>query len=298
MKPYRFAFLVTALSLLSFESIGHTQIRVVSTIPDFGSIAKAIGGDLVEVSSLVKPTQDPHFADAKPSMMLTLNRADLLLLSGMELEGGWLPSLIVGARNRKILKGGDGYLDCSTLIVPMDVRAVDRAEGDVHPGGNPHYWIDPRNGIRLAEGIAAKLSEIDPPNAQTYKARKEAFIGDLKKHMEQWSAALAPLKGSSVVVYHESWTYFLAWSGLVQAGALEPKPGVPPSPSHVATLIGRVRDKKVRFVLQESFYPTQMSKLFSEKANTTLLVLPTMVGADDTKNYIDLVDTIVKELTR
>ena len=180
----------------------------------------------------------------------------------------------------------------------MDVRAVDRAQGDIHPGGNPHYWTDPRNGLRLAEGIAQKLQEIDPENAAKYKQNKEAFVAKLRDAMARWDKSLSPLKGASVVVYHESWVYFLDWAHLVQVGALEPKPGIPPTPSHVAALIGRVKDRNVRFVLQESFYPTQLSTLFSQKANAPLKVLPSMVGAGGTKHYIDVIDTIVKEITQ
>lgn len=290
---------LSSLFLTAFLFAATTQaaVRIVTTIPDFGDIAKSIGGDRVEVISLVKPTQDPHFVDAKPSLVLALNKADLLLIAGMELEGGWLPSLVTGARNRNILNGGDGYLDCSTLISPMEVKAVDRAQGDIHPGGNPHYWTDPGNGLRIAEGIAAKLKEIDPSGAADYLRGKEAFVAKLRKYMEQWNATLAPMKGAAVVVYHESWTYFLNWAGLVQAGALEPKPGIPPTPSHVAALIGRVKDRNVRFVLQESFYPTQLSGLFSQKANAPLKVLPTMTGAGGTKDYIDVINTIVKEIS-
>ena len=271
-------FIYTVLITGFIGTAAGATVRVVATIPDFGDIAKSVGGDLVEVTTLVKATQDPHFVDAKPSLVLALNKADLLLIAGMELEGGWLPPLVTGARNRKILTGGAGYLDCSTLIHPMDVRAVDRAQGDIHPGGNPHYWIDPRNGLRIAEGIAAKLSEIDPENAAIYRQRKDAFAVTLRSRMKQWEAALASIKGASVVVYHESWVYFLDWAHLVQAGALEPKPGIPPTPSHVAGLIGRVRNRDVRFVLQESFYPTQLSKLFSQKSGAPLKVLPTMTG--------------------
>ena len=293
------ALFIYAVLIVSFiVGAANAKLRVVSTIPDFGDIAKSVGGDLVEVTTLVKATQDPHFVDAKPSLVLALNKADLLLIAGMELEGGWLPPLVTGARNRKILTGGEGYLDCSTLIHPMDVRAVDRAQGDIHPGGNPHYWTDPRNGLRIAEGIAAKLSEIDPAHAAIYRQRKEAFAAMLQARMKQWQIALATLKGASVVVYHESWVYFLDWAHLVQAGALEPKPGIPPTPSHVAGLIGRMRDKNVRFVLQESFYPTQLSKLFSQKSGAPLKVLPTMTGAGGTKSYVDVIDTIVKEITQ
>jgi zinc/manganese transport system substrate-binding protein len=294
-------YLVTLISLwalLTSPEALASKIRVVSTIPDFGAIAEAIGGDRVDVTTLVKPTQDPHFVDAKPSLVLALNQADLLLTAGMELEGGWLPPLLNGARNRDIMPGTTGHLECASLITPMEVRSVDRSQGDIHPGGNPHFWIDPRNGLRIAKGIAERLKTIDPSNAAVYDAGRDSFVAKLEQAMTRWKKALAPLLGTRVVVYHESWVYFLDWSGLVQAGALEPKPGIPPTPSHVAGLIKRVEGLGVRFTLQESFYPTQLSNLFAAKSGAVLKVMPTMTGARGTTSYIDMIDSIVKELTR
>lgn len=274
------------------------QVRVVSTIPDFADIARQVGGAHVETSSMVKPTQDPHFVDAKPSLMLELNRADLLLVTGMELEAGWLPPLMTGARNSKIQRGAPGYLDCSTLVPPLQVRAPDRAQGDVHPGGNPHYWTDPRNGVRIAKGIAKRLASIDPAHAADYEAGAQRFSAQLEARMAEWQKALAPHRGTQVVVYHESWVYFLDWAGYRQAGTLEPKPGIPPKPAHVAELIQRVRGQNIKYVLQESFYPTQLSRLFAQKAGAQLKVLPTMVGAGGTHSYVDMIDMLVREVTR
>ncbi len=296
MKKTMFVFgvLVTLLSPITASA----AVKVVSTIPDFGDIAKAVGGEAVTVEALVKPTQDPHYVDAKPSLMVTLNKADLLLVTGMELEAGWLPPLLTGARNPKIQRGGGGYLDCSTLINPMQVQAVDRAKGDIHPGGNPHFWTDPRNGRRLAKGIADKLIALSPGDAPVIRQHLGAFLKRLDAKMAAWQKALAASRGKEVVVYHESWVYFLDWAGLVQAGALEPKPGIPPKPSHVAALINTVRGRKIKFLIQESFYPTRLSKIFAEKSGAALKVLPTMVGAQGTRDYIDLIDTLVKELTQ
>lgn len=279
-------------------SSAQAKVRVIATIPDFASIAREVGGELVEVAAMVRPTQDPHFMDPKPSFVVALNKADVLLLAGMELEAGWLPPLLLSARNSGIQKGGDGYLDCSTLIVPMETEAADRSKGDVHPGGNPHYWYDPRNGIRLAKGIAAKLAEVDPANAEVYRQRAEAFVKKLETHIAYWKKRLSALKGAPVVVYHKSWVYFLDFAGLTEVGALEPKPGIPPSPSHVAELLKKTQTLKVRWVLQESFYPSQLAELFASKSGARLLVLPTMVGAGGTKNYVDVIDTIITELTK
>lgn len=285
------------LLVMLFPGILEARVRVVSTIPDLGALASEVGGDLVDVSSLVRPTQDPHFLDARPSFVLDLNRADVLLVTGMELEAGWLPPLLASARNAHVQRGGDGYLDCSTLIPPLEVETADRSKGDVHPGGNPHYWFDPRNGVRLARGIAARLAGLDPGHAATYHARAEAFVTRLQGRMADWQARLAPRKGTRVVVYHRSWTYFLDWSGLVEVGELEPKPGIPPSPDHVASLVARVQQLGVRYVVQESFYPTNLSKILAAKTGARLKVLPTMVGAGGATTYEDLIETLVRELT-
>lgn len=282
---------------MTLTTDGEAAVRVITTIPDFGFIAKEVGGPLVEMKALVKPTQDPHFVDAKPSLMVTLNRANLLLITGMELEGGWLPPLLTGARNSKIQRGGEGYLDCSTLIPPMDVQAVDRSKGDIHPSGNPHYWTDPRNGLLIAKGIARRLGELDPSHAAAYAEGAKRFIHNLKGRMVAWEKKLAPFKGTKVVVYHESWVYFLDWSGFVKAGTLEPKPGIPPKPSHVAALIRKVQGQGIKLVIQESFYPSRLSRIFASKAGAKLKVLPTMVGAQGTKSYFDVIEKLVNEFT-
>ena len=283
--------------LVTLSSVATAAVDVVTTIPDFGAIAREIGGSHVKVTALVKATQDPHFVDAKPSLMVKLNKADLLLVTGMELEGGWLPALLNGARNGDIQKGGSGYLDCSTLIPPMEVMAPDRAKGDIHPGGNPHYWTDPRNGLRLAKGITKRLATLDPDHAADYAAAFSHFSTKLKRKMTIWQTKLAPHKGTKVVVYHQSWVYFLDWAGFKRAGALEPKPGIPPKASHVADLIKKVKGQGVKYMIQESFYPTRLSKIFAEKSGAKLRVLPTMVGAGGTRSYFDVVDALVKQLT-
>ncbi len=293
------AFLTTVvLACLVTAAGAEAKVRVISTIPDFASIAREVGGDLVEIAAMVRPTQDPHFLDAKPSYVVALNKADLLLLAGMELEAGWLPPLLISARNPDIQKGSTGYLDCSTLIVPMETGAADRSKGDVHPGGNPHYWNDPRNGVRIAKGIAERLSALDPDNSETYEKRLAAFVETANQRIADWKQRLEPLKNAKVVVYHKSWVYFLDFAGLVEAGALEPKPGIPPSPSHVAELLRLTKESNIKWVLQESFYPTQLAKQFAEKSGARHLVMPTMVGAAKTKTYFDVIEYMVSELIK
>ena len=274
----------------------YCAVRVIATIPDFGDVASRIGGEHVDVISLVKGTQDPHFVEAKPSMMVKLNRADMLIHAGLQLEVGWLPPLVAGARNRRIHAGATGYLDCSTFIDAREVPlgTPDRAEGDIHPGGNPHYWTDPRNMLLIADGIAARLALVDPQHAAAYERGLKAFKTELSAKMTEWEALLGPHKGTKVVVFHRSWSYFIGWAGYVSAGELEPKPGIEPSPSHIAALIVRVRGQGVKLVLQESFYPQNLSKLFAAKAGARLLVVPTMVGAAGTKSYVDMMDKMVR----
>lgn len=288
---------LVAMVLMTLSAIASAEVRVVATIPDFGSIAKEVGGAHVSVETLVRPSQDPHYVDAKPSLMLDLNKADLLLVAGMDLEAGWLPPLMTGARNGKIQRGAIGYVDCSTLIPPMQVRAPDRSQGDIHPGGNPHYWTDPRNGVRIARGIGKQLAKIDPDSADAYKAGVDAFVQRMNAKIVDWRKRLEPFKGTKVVVYHESWVYFLDFAGFVQAGELEPKPGIPPKPAHVAELIQRVQGQGIKYVMQESFYPTQLSRIFAQKSGAQLKVLPTMVGAGGTTTYAGMIDRLVSELT-
>lgn len=297
--PFSRSTLVAALSavFLGLPAPAAAAVKVVSTIPDFGALAAEIGGARVGVTSLVKPTQDPHYVDPRPGMVVDLNRADLLLVAGMELEAGWLPPLLTGSRNGRIQRGSAGYLDCSTLIEPMDVRAPDRSQGDIHPGGNPHYWFDPRNGLKIARGIAAALSALDPGGEATYRAGLAGFTRRLEAKLREWERRLAPRRGTEVIVYHESWTYFFDWAGLVQAGALEPKPGIPPSPSHAAALVKKGRDRSIAYVVQESFYPTGLSSVIARKIGAKLKVLPIMTGAGGTRTYIELVDRLVAELT-
>src|SRR5215470_10903351 len=205
--------------------------KVVATVPDLAALAKAVGGEKVSVVSLALPTQDPHFVDAKPSLVVDVNSADLLLAVGLQLEIGWLPVLQTSARNPKIQAGGLGYLDCSRFVKLMDVpdRPVDRSQGDIHPGGNPHYLHDPRAVAAVAQGIAAKLAEVDPADAATYQKNAAQFVADLAAARTRWEARLAPFRGAPILQYHRSWVYMVDWLGLDTIEYVEPKPGIPPT---------------------------------------------------------------------
>jgi ABC-type Zn uptake system ZnuABC Zn-binding protein ZnuA len=274
------------------------KVRIVTTTPDLAAIAREVGGPSVEVTAITRGTDDPHYVEAKPSYVLKLHRADLLIHVGLDLEIGWLPVLLTAARNGAIQLGAPGNLNASEGIDVLEVPAVaSRAEGDIHPYGNPHYWTDPRNGVRIADAIAQRLGEIDSANASDYRVRAEEFSSRLADHIAAWNRKIAPHKGTLVVTYHKSMSYLLRWLRLKQAGAIERKPGIPPSGSHLAALIQMMKSRKVPLVLVETFYPRKDPTMVAEKTGAKLLVLPTSVGGRaGIRSYIGLFDVIVKEI--
>jgi zinc/manganese transport system substrate-binding protein len=267
---------LTAFALAATASHAHAELSVVATVPDLAAIAKAVGGNAVNVKAMALPTQNPHFVDAKPSLALDLNKADVVLLVGLGLEVGWLPTLLTGARNAKIQSGAPGYLDCSTLIAKLGVpdAPVDRSMGDIHPGGNPHYLIDPRAVAKVAAGIAARFAQLDPAHKAAFDQNLTRFLADLDAARKQLEAKMAPYRGAPVIGYHETWIYFADWLGLDQAGFVEPKPGIPPNPAHVAQLLGLGRARKVRAILQEEFYPDTTSKVLAKQIPAPLASVP------------------------
>ena len=289
--------LLVALMLLC--GTAQAKLRVVTTIETFADLARRVGGDRVDVQPLSHGYMDPHFVEAKPSLMLALNRADLLVYVGLELEIGWLPPLVLGARNEKIQPGALGNLDASTTIPVLDVPTtkVDRSMGDIHPSGNPHYWLPPDNAVVVAREIAQRLSALDPPGHETYERNLKGFESAVAARRAQWDKEAAPLRGLKVVTYHKSWSYLSRWLGLVEVGYLEPKPGIPPSPSHVAALITMMRHDGVKLLVMESFYPRNTAELVTQKSGARLVVLPSDVGADkSTGDYFALVAEVLGKL--
>ena len=274
-------------------------VRVVSTLQDFASIADAVGGRRVETFSLSRGYQDPHFVEPKPSFILKLSRADLLIVAGLDLEVGYLPPLLDQSRNAKIRPGGPGYLDasigCDILERPTGV--VTRAMGDVHPFGNPHYWLDPGNGRVIARAIAAKLSAVDPPGAAEYRSNLAAFEAKLAEAEKRWEAALAPYAGMELVTYHNSWPNFLKRFRLKAAGYIEPKPGIPPSPAHTVELINLMNARKIPVILMEPYFDERSPRAVAQKTGATLLrFVPSVGGVPQAKDYIALFDYDVKIL--
>jgi zinc/manganese transport system substrate-binding protein len=275
-----FLGLVSIVLLAADAATAEAKLSVVTTIPDFAAVVRELGGDRVNAESLLLGTEDPHFVDAKPSHVLRVNRADLVILVGLGLESGWLPSLLGQARNPKVQPGSTGYLDASQFVQLKDAPvSLDRSMGDIHAGGNPHYYTSPFEMLRVAEAIYHRLTELDGEGRAAYDQRWQVFSRTMQEKVAAWKARLAPFAGTRVVEYHKSWVYLLDWVGFVSAGALEPKPGIPPSPAHVSELLNVVRDQQVRFVIKEIYYPDRLAQVFADKAGAKLLVLPSMVGA-------------------
>ena len=294
-----FALLVLGIALVPRAAAA--KVNVVTSIETFADLARKVGGDRVEVKSLSRGYMDPHFVEPKPSLVIDLNRADLLVHVGLELEIGWLPPLVLGARNSKIQLGQPGNLDASVGIPILDVpqTKIDRSMGDIHPQGNPHYWVPPGNALIIAREIAERLKAIDPAGAAGYEARLAKFDAELARHRGEWEKRAAALRGTKVVTYHKSWSYVSSWLGLQEVGYVEPKPGIPAPPSHIAQLIGLMRRENVKLILMESFYPRNTVDLVADKAGARAVVLPSDVGATPAiKDYFDLVDAVIQKLTQ
>ncbi len=274
-------------------------VHIATSIQDLASIADSVGGKRVETFALSRGYQDPHFVEPKPSFILKLSRADLLIVAGLELEIGYLPPLLDQSRNEKIRPGAAGYLDASIGcdILERPTAVVTRAMGDVHPFGNPHYWLDPNNGRIIAHAIEARLSSLDPGGASEYKANLSAFEAKLAEAEKRWDSMLGPYAGTEVVTYHNSWPNFLKRFHLKAAGYIEPKPGIPPTPSHTVEIINMMREKKVPVILMEPYFDDKTPKAVAEKTGARLLrFIPSVGGVPEAKDYIALFDYDVKLL--
>jgi zinc/manganese transport system substrate-binding protein len=294
-------FLGLIVSLLgSSAGFGKGKLQVVATLPELGDLARQVGGDQVEVFTIAKGTQDPHYLEAKPSFSVKLNRADLLIYSGLELEIGWLPLLVQGARNPKVIAGGPGELNASKAldrILEVPSGNVDRSQGDIHPLGNPHYLLDPRNGLKVAALIADKLKELDPANAAVYEQNRAAYEKKLSTKISEWEKAAAPLKGLEVVEYHKGFEYLADWLGLKVEDYLENKPGIPASPQHKQELIKMMQQKKIPLILVATYNPPHDAEEVARQTGAKVATIPAAVeGEPGVDSYLDLFDHIVKEL--
>ncbi len=294
-------FLLAALVLL-VPLDAFAKLEVVATTPDLAVVARDVGGADVHVVALALPTQDPHFVDAKPHLALALSKANLLLLTGAGLEVGWLPTLLTGSRNADIQPGSNGYLDCSSLVSLLEVPTtqVDRSQGDIHPQGNPHYSYDPRRVETLAVGIGKRLSELDPAHKAGYFARTKSFVEALRSARATWETRLGKARGQKIIAYHNSLPYLAEWLGVEVVEHIEPKPGIPPNPSHVAHVLEAARANKVRVILQQAYYPSGTSKLIADKAGASFLQIqgyPDFAAGQTYAAYMnDLVTKLAKAL--
>jgi zinc/manganese transport system substrate-binding protein len=268
---------------LSFAAEASAALKVITTTQDLAAIVTEIGGDKVSVESLARGYQDPHFVEPKPSFVLKLYSADLLVVVGRDLEAAWLPALITQSRNSKLQPGGAGYFDASQTARILDVPTgtITRAMGDVHPLGNPHYWLDPGNGRRIAKALQGKLSQMSSGDAAYFAQRYEDFARRLTEAEARWKAALAPYRGTKIVTYHRSWTNFAEAFGLDVVGYVEPKPGIPPSPAHTLNLIHEMKRQGIKLILVEPYFDLKTPNAIARETGARVLVMPPSVGGGD-----------------
>ncbi len=298
MRIIKFFF---GLLLLISAFTSHAALQVVTTTQDLAAIAQAVGGEQVEVQSLTQGTRDPHFATAKPSMIRQVFGADLLLVIGADMEIGWLPPLLQSARNSRVQPGNPGYLDLSSAVVLLDKISgpVSRSMGDVHAKGNPHYWLDPRNGLRMAQAIATRLSEMDPAHKDDYQRRLNTFEQIMGTKLPLWQAELAPLKGKRVIAYHKSFIYLADAFGFQIIDEIEPMPGITPGASTLSTLVERIKTEHIGLLIMEPYYERRSANYLNEQTAIRMVVLPQSVGAQtDINTYFDLFDAIVAALNK
>ena len=294
----KYQIFFSLLFMLSWASVAHAKLNIVASTPDMGAIAKEIGKDKIEVMSIAKATEDPHFVDAKPSFIVKLNKADMLIEGGLQLEIGWLPNLVVGARNKKILAGENGYLVASAGVSVIEVPATaDRAMGDVHTMGNPHFMLDPVNGKIVATHICDRLCQIDASNCAYYKENLKAFVKSLDQKLSEWQKMLEPFHGTKIVTYHKTFSYFANRFNLNVAGTLEPKPGISPSPTHINSLIPMMKNEGVKLILIEPFRERKTPEFAASQTGAKIVVFPIMVGGQkEVEDYLSVFDYTINQI--
>jgi len=275
------------------------KLQVMTATTDLAALAQEVGGDKVEVESVARGYQDPHFVEAKPSFLLKLRRADLLIVVGLELEIGWLPPLITQSTNPRIQVGAPGYFDASRFAKILEIPSgtVSRAEGDVHPQGNPHYWLDPENGLRIAKGIADKFSEMRPGDADYFASRYAALEQKLKEADRAWQTEMKPYAGRKIVTYHRSWPNFAEHFGLNVVGYVEPRPGIPPSPQHTVELIGQMKRDNIKIIVVEPYFDLKTPNAIARETGGQVVVLmPSVGGEKEITDYFKLFEYDISKL--
>jgi len=303
--PSKLSFLVSAAGLGAAIFIppraSAKNLKVITTLTDLASLTQEVGGDKVDVEALAKGYQDPHFVDPKPSFLLKLRHADLLISVGLELEIGWLPPLIAQSGNANIQPAAPGFLDASQFaeILEIPQGAVTRAEGDVHPLGNPHYWLNPDNGRRIAKGIANKLAELDPADRVYFQQREQDFEKRLAEADKKWQTQMAPYRGRKIVTYHRSWPNFAKHFGLDVIGYIEPRPGIPPTPSHTIELVNLMKRENTKIELIEPYFDVKTPDSIARMAEGKVVVMmPSVGGKPEITDYFKLFDYDINLLTQ
>jgi zinc/manganese transport system substrate-binding protein len=285
--------------LLAFSA--QAKLNIVATTPDLASIAKEVGGDKVDITTLARPTEDPHFVDAKPSFIVKLNKAAALVEGGAELEVGWLPALLAGARNDKLASGQPGRILCNEGVRMLEVpTALTRAEGDIHPLGNPHFVVDPVNARIIALHLVDAFSKLDSGSAAAFQANGKKFVDALDAKLTEWTAKLAPFKGAKVVSYHKSWPYFGERFGLEMDLFLEPKPGIPPSPAHLASVITKMKDEHARVIIVDPYLNRKTAETVARSTDAKVVDVAQFPGGvkGTEGGYVQLLDYLVNSLAK
>ncbi len=290
---------LACLLALPLNAFAQSKLNVVTTTEDLGDLARQVGGDKINVTPLAKGYQDPHFVDPKPSFILAVSKADLLIVVGRELEIGWLPPLLSSSRNSKIQPGANGYLDASLNVKILEIPTgqITRAMGDVHPAGNPHYWLEPGNGRRIAQAIRDKLSALQPANAAYFAQRYTDFDMRLAAAEKKWDAVLAPYKGTKIVTFHRSWPNFTERWGLDVIGYVEPLPGIPPTPQHTIEVIQAMKAQGAKLIIVEPYFDLKTPQAIASQVGGTVLVLaPSVGGTKQATDYIQLFEYDVNQI--
>jgi zinc/manganese transport system substrate-binding protein len=289
-----------ALAAAVFASPAAAILSVFACEPEWAALALELGGDKVGVYSATTALQDPHRIEARPSLIARIRSADLVICSGSELETGWLPLLLTQSGNSRIQPGSPGFLEASQFVIRLEIpKVVDRSLGDIHPGGNPHIHTDPRNIAKVAEVLTERLSRIDPAGAGTYKSLADSFRQRWQLAIQRWERQGAPLRGVPIVVYHRDFSYFISWLGMREVGSLEPKPGIPPTPAHLADLVERMKREPAKVVVYSPYRNPKAAEFLAERANIPVAMMPfTVGGSEAARDLFGLFDDTIERLLK
>src|SRR5712671_1308535 len=287
---------VSGLIPVAFPAVA--ALGIFACEPEWGALAQELGGDKVSVYSATTALQDAHRIEARPSLIARIRSTDLLICSGSELEIGWIPLLLTQSGNPRIQLGSPGYFEASQQVARLEIpKAIDRALGDIHPGGNPHVHTDPRNIARIAPVLMERMAQLDPANAESYRSRGKSFLERWRAAIKRWEQQAAPLKGVPIVVYHKDFSYFINWTGMREAGSLEPKPGIPPTPSHLAELVDQMKRAPAKVIVYSPYNSPQAAEFLSSRTSIPAVMIPfTVGGTDKAKDLFGLFDDTIARL--